>query len=159
MLSDRIASLARAYALTLPDPAGALIAHSTTTMVALLNAILQPYPGQYTIGLDGSDVPIGSTPLNTLALMLHEFTTNAVKYGALASVDGRLTIQIATSRDIVTLIWTETVTPVPASRKVLEGFGAKLERAALRSLDGALERHWQASGLVIVLTIPAERIA
>jgi two-component sensor histidine kinase len=46
------------------------------------------------ITLDGpKDVPLRSGTVQTLAMVLHELVTNAVKYGALKQANGRLTVR------------------------------------------------------------------
>ncbi len=42
--------------------------------------------------LDGPTVMVGSRAALSLSLMLHELATNAAKYGALSTADGRVTI-------------------------------------------------------------------
>jgi len=157
-LTGRISALARAHALTLPDPDSTVAAQTSTTLTSLLHAILEPYPGQCTIELDGEDAPIGGSALSSLALMLHEFAINSAKYGALSSENGCLTVQVSSVGRILRLIWTESLGPASPPEHV-EGFGAKLEQASLRSLNGTLERQWKSEGLVIVLTIPIARMA
>jgi two-component sensor histidine kinase len=63
-----------------------------TNLKALLAAIVAPYEDTSThvdrVILDGADVTIGEHAVTNLALLLHELTTNAVKYGALSSPCG-----------------------------------------------------------------------
>ena len=69
------------------------IVDTSTDLKALLRTIVDPYvdadSGQR-IELNGPEVAVGAKALTGLALLLHEFTTNAAKYGALASTKGRL---------------------------------------------------------------------
>jgi PAS domain S-box-containing protein len=158
-LCDRISSLGRAHALTLPDVDQDVDGERSTTLSVLLGAILKPYDGQISIELDGDDVPVGGSALTSIALLLHELATNAAKYGALSSPEGHLTVHMSTVGDIFRLVWTEAgVVPSPRETAT-EGFGTKLERASLRGLDGSIERNWRTDGLGIVLTIPTRRMA
>lgn len=111
VLSGRINALAHSHALTLPNPGQPVVAHRLTTLTALLHAVLAPYSDQYTIELDGDDVPIGSNRLSALALMLHEFATNAAKYGAFSSQEGRLTVQLSSADGCLKLVWIEILEP------------------------------------------------
>lgn len=158
-LKGRIMALARAHVLTLPHLGQQIVAPTSTTLTTLLQAILAPYPGQHSVELAGDDVPIGSNNLSSLALMLHEFATNTAKYGAFSSEAGRLTVRISSVKKFFHLEWIEVSEPAPTPRNTVKGFGAELERASLRSLDGTLERKWRTDGLVIVLTIPVQRMA
>ncbi len=88
-------SLARAHDLTLPDLRDMNdVAPSTTSVVALLKAILAPHdePGSSRIAISGPDVAISGATLTSFALLLHEPATNAAKYGALSTSAGRLQI-------------------------------------------------------------------
>jgi hypothetical protein len=40
-----------------------------------------------------------------------------------------------------------------------EGFGAILERAVMRGLNGSLSREWKSNGLLLSLKIPLARLA
>ncbi len=160
-LDSRIASLARAHALTLPDLSGdfEIDDKSSTTLCALLNAILEPHDGHARVVMPDSDVTIGGHALTSLALLLHELATNAAKYGALSSENGQLVVEFRSASDMLKLIWTETGIAPPTRKIGEEGFGTKLEQASLRGLNGTLEREWKANGLVATLTIPISRLA
>lgn len=63
--------------------------------------------------IDGPEVRLRKRSVQTLALCIHELTTNAQKYGALASDRGRLSVQweidrSAASRPCLALEWVET---------------------------------------------------
>lgn len=158
-LTGRITALAHSHALTLPDPGQPIATTALTTLSGLLHAILAPYPGQYTIELDGAEVFVSSKYLSSLALMLHEWATNAAKYGALSAQDGRLTLRISSDGTLFRLVWIETSGPPPTLANTIEGFGAELERASLRGLDGTVEREWRPEGLVIMLAVPIRKTA
>jgi PAS domain S-box-containing protein len=158
-LQGRIGSLARAHALTLPDFGGARATGAPTPIVALLGAILEPFSGQFTIELEGEDLPIGDRKLSSISLMLHEMLTNAAKYGALSVAQGRLSVRLCCDRENLRLVWTEAGGPMPCSDGLTEGFGSKLEKATIRSVNGTIEREWRDDGLIIVVNIPAERLA
>lgn len=156
-LRSRMNALSRAHDLTLPDLSRPDDPMATGTTVAhLLESILQPHrqSGSSHIRVAGDDAPLGGSALTSLALLLHELATNAVKYGALASPEGRLEIELTRETDNLRLVWEERVpSPLsPASGR--EGFGTTLEKAALRGLNGDLAREWRSEGLRLLLTIP-----
>jgi PAS domain S-box-containing protein len=70
----------------------------------------------------------------TLALVLHELATNAVKYGALSNDTGRVEVAwtLPDGEDRMVLTWTESGGPpvVPPTRR---GFGSRLIERSLRN--------------------------
>jgi PAS domain S-box-containing protein len=156
-LDDRINSLARAHALTLPGKE-VEADDSSTTLTNLLRAILEPYADQSRVNFVGDDLALSGRALTSIALLIHELTTNAAKYGALSENAGSLTVDVYNDADMVKLIWTETGGPPPEPEPRKEGFGTMLERASLRSFSGSIERAWKAEGLVISLSFAADRL-
>ena len=156
-LRSRLQALARAHDLTLPDGS----AEPATTMVGLMKAILQPH--EHTNGsritLSGSDMPISGRALTSLALLLHELTTNAAKYGALSSSEGRLTIEIEARDPLIHVRWTEQNPGHLKEPTDHQGFGTMLEKAVLDGLGGNISRDWRSDGLSLVLTVPMESFA
>jgi len=153
-LTSRLQALARAHDLTLPDLSDGGVGASATTVAALLEAIVAPHehPQSSRIAVTGSDVPLSGNALTSLALLLHELTTNAAKYGALSSPAGRLTIDIAARGDLLHLCWEERGSaPEPGQGA---GFGTILEKAALRGMGGTISREWKKDGLSLLLQIP-----
>lgn len=90
------------------------------------------YDGQYT--LDGSDLALSPKAAEVLTLVIHELTTNALKYGALSAPQGHIMVAWATferrGASWLGLDWTEAGAPerplpdrsVPRRR----GFGSEL---------------------------------
>lgn len=160
-LTARLKALARAHDLTLPDlKNGAEVVPSATTVVALLQAIVAPHEDERSrISISGEDVAITGTTLTSFALLLHELTTNAAKYGALSNSDGRLDIKISRTGEDLRLDWVEFASKPSGGSVEREGFGKTLERSVLRSLRGALSRNWTDHGLSMTLTIPRSRFS
>lgn len=158
-LGARLQALARAHDLTLPDLSANGSQGASTTVATLMKAIVAPHEHAEAsrVSITGADVPLSGTALTSLALLLHELTTNAAKYGALSSPDGRLAITIAPVGDTLHVTWDEHGPAVEAP--VREGFGTVLENAALRGLGGTLSRDWRPNGLCLSLHIPLERLA
>jgi two-component sensor histidine kinase len=103
----------------------------TTTLLALLQAILAPFGkvDRERICVRGCDVPIGGRVLTYFAPLLHEFATNAAKYGSLCVADGRLDIDLAKEGGDLVLNWTESGGPQLATPDMTEGLASRLERA------------------------------
>lgn len=96
--------------------------------------------------------PLVQLPANkalSLAMVLHELGTNAVKYGALSNSDGRVTLTWSLPDDkpgCVHIVWQESGGPtvVPPSHK---GFGSSLISKALVADGGSAELRYEPAGL------------
>jgi two-component sensor histidine kinase len=156
-LRSRLQALARAHDLTLPDPSNDTEdSKSATRVIALIRTIVAPHEHAQAsrIAISGSDAPLSGSALTSLALLLHELTTNAAKYGALSSPSGRLTIEVSTIGELLNVKWDERGSkPVPEA-VAREGFGAILEKAVLTGLGGTISRDWNSNGLSLSLKIP-----
>ncbi|MGO4781381.1 hypothetical protein AB4084_38435, partial [Lysobacter sp. 2RAB21] len=67
---------------------------AATTLHALIAAILAPYRSgeRSRCEVRGADIPVPSNLVTSLSLLLHEFATNAAKYGSLSTMDGMVEI-------------------------------------------------------------------
>jgi two-component sensor histidine kinase len=155
-LRSRLQALARAHDLTLPDLSNADATEAATTVVTLMRAILAPHEHAHAsrIAITGSDAPVSRNALTSFALLIHELTTNAAKYGALSSPVGQLTIDIATIDERLHVQWEERGSTPLAEALVREGFGTVLENAVLKGMGGTISRDWKSDGLSLLLKIP-----
>ena len=162
---ERLSALAQAHALTLPvmtDEGRRL--EQSTTLHALIHTILAPYDGQTVDGkarvaISGADIPIGGGSLTSLALLLHEFATNAAKYGALSTPTGHIDIECNEDGVRFILAWVERNGPPVDHQANGEGFGTKLARSTVQGqLGGEISRDWNPEGLRIRLSIARDRI-
>jgi two-component sensor histidine kinase len=160
-LRSRLQALSRAHDLTLPDISNGGAAKIDTTVSALLTAILAPHEHEQAsrIAITGSDAPLSGNALTSLALLLHELTTNAAKYGALSSPNGRLNIEIGAGEELLRLNWEERGSTPMAEIASREGFGTILEKAVLKGLGGQIARDWRSNGLSLSLQIPLANLA
>ena len=158
-LSARMQALARAHSLTLPDFNSDRGTETDTTFTALLRAILAPHELQFRsrISISGADAPIGGNALTSAALLLHELATNAAKYGALSTTEGRLEIRLTVSDDRLQMRWDERGIALAGEARH-EGFGTTLERASLQGLHGELSRNWHDNGLSLTLAVPLQQL-
>ena len=137
-----------------------LLINSEWQSAPLREILLQeiaPY-GPMRVQLLGDDVECPYELAVLLALMIHELTTNAVKYGALSSPYGQVAVAWSLVSGRLTLEWTESGGPKP-SPPTREGFGTKLLRSGVRQLHGSVDRRFEASGLQcrIELTMPQKQ--
>jgi PAS domain S-box-containing protein len=128
---------------------------------------LAPYAGTggARIQLAGPALLLKPAAAQSLALVMHEFATNAVKYGALSAGGGTVQIdwELVTEIDKppeLRLVWTERGGPpvVVSTSAKRTGFGTRLIRGSIEGqLGGRLSVDWQEEGLVATLEIPVSR--
>lgn len=130
----RIAALGAAHSLA--SPAGQPQAVGLDDIV---ETTLAPYRDHARIEIDGPVVALNRNCLSPLALVLHEWATNSVKYGALGSNGKRgLRVRWQAGDGGIELTWTEEAdgTQQPASGK--RGFGSVLVETSVRQLRGTI---------------------
>ena len=112
------------------------------------------------VSLSGPDTVVRSSTAQTLALAVHELSTNALKYGAFSSSNGLLTIAWQEfendGQPWLRLTWRETGSEV--SQELLSrpsGYGRVLiERALPQQTGGQTKIHLDTSGLNCVISLP-----
>ena len=161
-LIQRLTALGRAHDLLRPalDQAddGAVLLNN------LLAALLGPYDDAGAVGgrirISMPDVRVGQTAATTLALVVHEMTTNSVKYGALSLPDGTIDISCAVSDGEVVLTWAERGGPPLADTRGPASFGTKLiTRSVTGQLRGSVEFDWPIEGAIVTLRMSRSRLA
>ncbi|HSV00698.1 MAG TPA: PAS domain S-box protein [Roseiarcus sp.] len=163
-IRDRLTALARAHALTLSVPSGAVPAEDAATLHALVKAIASPYENRGSeererVIVTGADVPLSNSTVTSLALLLHEFTTNAAKYGALSTPEGRVDVLCEVAGDKLLLKWNERGGPALGDQGSVDGFGRVLIRSAIEGqLGGTISHDWLTEGLTIRLSLPLDRL-
>jgi len=84
--------------------------------------------------ISGPDMLLNPQTAVSLAMIMHELVTNAVKYGALSAPEGRIDVRWISARaqgdgteaaPLLNLIWTESGGP-PAEKPTRRGFGSRL---------------------------------
>ena len=123
----------------------------------LVREELAPYLGGSgaRAGVEGPQLLLRPAAAQSLGMVLHELATNAVKYGALSSPDGRLHVRWYRDGEDVEMIWTETGGP-SAKAPTKSGFGSKIIRASVeRQLHGTLVQDWRPEGLQCTIRISA----
>ena len=119
---------------------------------------LKPFELADRISLIGPDVGLTAKSALVFSLILHELVTNATKYGALSTPDGRVKlvwqiVGVGTER-VLRLRWRETGGPEVAPPGQ-PGFGLTLiERSVAYDLDGKVKFDFEPHGLRCVLLLP-----
>jgi PAS domain S-box-containing protein len=127
----------------------------------LVEEELRPYlvGGGERVRLEGPELTLRADAAQSIAMVLHELATNAVKYGALGAANGKLTVEWALKENgDFELTWTETGASnvQPPKRR---GFGMGMVQRALEQLKGRVQLDWRPEGLLCRASLPADRIA
>jgi two-component sensor histidine kinase/CheY-like chemotaxis protein len=160
-VSGRILGLARSHS---------LIAASRwrgANLAQIVDAELAPYHANEGPASDGPHVEAVGPPLTlrpaaaqSLAMAIHELTTNAVKHGALSGSDGRLSITWQLTEQGLFLLWDEAGGPPIAGPPKRHGFGTKIIAAGIEhQLDGRVTFDWRPEGLLVSILVPSEQFA
>lgn len=161
-LGGRLRALASAHELIRPAVASDSQKPEDTRVATLIARVLEPHVADRArqLALDGPDIAVGPAGATSLALALHEFATNAAKYGALSNEAGRVSISWRVESGLVLLDWVERGGPPVAGPPARSGFGTKLARMSARGqLGGDVKLSWEPEGLVIQLHARQERLA
>jgi two-component sensor histidine kinase len=107
----------------------------------------------------GSDLLLPPNMVVPLSMVLHELSTNAAKYGAFSSEQGRVKIAWRTGDGKVRFTWAETGGP-PVMTEIKAGFGSKLiSRVVSYDLAGAADLDFAHDGFRCTLVFPVPQIA
>ena len=108
------------------------------------------------VEVEGPDILLAPQVAVNMALVLHELSTNATKYGALSGDAGRVCIGWARAPDrpVVQVRWTETGGP-PVIAPERRGFGSKMiERALAAESGGRVALQFLPGGVVCDIEAP-----
>ena len=133
-LIERVRALSSAYSLmSTSEPDAPLLLDS------LVSLALAPFTGSYGARLNVTGGPVvrfAPSAAIPLALCLHELATNAVKYGALSSENGRVDCSwFERGPGAYTLLWVESGGP-KVDHPRSSGFGTRMIGAALNGVPG-----------------------
>jgi two-component sensor histidine kinase len=152
-LDRRINSLARTHE---------LLSESKWHSVLLAEIIrreLAPYSARNT-AIGGPDLTLKAGAAEAVAIVLHELTTNAAKYGALSSRTGRVSVRWRWlqngSPDKLVIEWREIDGP-PVRAPSRSGYGTSIIRELIPfELGGVVELSFATGGIRCRLEIPGE---
>lgn len=165
-IGARLSALALAHNLTRP---GLLEPEAMSTEAMSLQKLIQmifaPYLkfegsiDQERLIIKGPDLSIGEKSVTGLALVLHELATNAAKYGALSSAVGKVHIDTSVVNGQLLINWAEAGGPHLNGPPDKEAFGGFLTRQIVaRQFGGDLSYDWRPEGLIVSLSLPADRV-
>ena len=131
----RVDALARSHDLTQRAPNAAPL-----TLEGVVRASLEPYAQQAGFTVSGPPIPVVNQDLTALSLLLHEWATNAAKYGVLGARDGRLEVTWQDNLpENVTLLWNEIHAAAFDQNDEVSGFGSTLVQMSAAQLNGHVD--------------------
>jgi PAS domain S-box-containing protein len=160
-VAGRIAALGRAHNFARPHGPESAVLQTYGGLHGLLAELMSPYDraNEKRYIISGDDLPVSDRSATPLALLVHELATNAIKYGALASPSGLITINTNRCGDQALISWTETGGPTILQEPDTEGFGTQLSDISIVSqLGGELRREWKSEGLSVFVSIPVQHL-
>lgn len=135
--------------------------NDTRQLAELASRVMEPYrdgASRITIA-GGSDIALKPAETISLGMILHELATNALKYGALSSQGGEVTLAWRVEQGdegvpLVRLTWQEGNGP-PVSPPSAPGFGTRLIQYSVeQELGGTAELHYRPDGFAADLSFP-----
>lgn len=150
---SRIGALSRSHRLTI----GTSAREAGLDVKEMIGSVLEPYLDQGgRLRIEGQSARLEVAAASMVGLAVHEFATNAAKYGALSVPDGRVSITTAVSENdppVMTIRWQESGGPLVDGVPERAGFGTKLLDRLLAASSGSIERNWKPDGLCILLEV------
>ena len=147
-IAQRIHALLTAHEVT-----QGTLGHQQADLRQLVETTLAPHHGpEAKLDIAGPDVSLSAGQVTPLGLVLHELTTNAVKYGAWAQ-GGTIVVVWRIDSGKIGLDWSEHC-PRGCVGATGRGFGSQLIDSAARQLQGSIEREFADDGARVRIVIP-----
>lgn len=153
--NNRLAALSGAHdALSRTNWTGATLAE------IVRQGLLICGPDDMRLDIGGPDVSVPASATVSLVMVFHELATNAMKYGALSTMSGKVLIRWdyqpapGDSTGTVTIDWQESGGPIVA-KPTRHGFGSRLVSEAVpRQLGGSVQLDYAPTGLHCRISVP-----
>ena len=153
-VTDSIAQRIRAL-LTAHEVSQGALETQVASLETLVDTSLAPYrSSSQTATIAGPEIMIPAKRITPLGLVLHELTTNAVKYGAWAN-GGTIDVSWGHKDGTVELVWRESGVELDGEPD-RQGFGSLLMNSAARQFGGSVTRDFTSDGLIVQIDWPAD---
>lgn len=154
VFSDRILALSRTHSLLVES------SWRTAAVADILHSELAPYGADAPerVQLEGSAIELPAELAVPVGMAVHELTTNAAKYGALAVPQGSVEVVWSTDESkigrVLKLRWAERNGP-PVEKPTRTGFGSKLIQQVLtRQCNASFHLNFEREGLCFIMELP-----
>ena len=157
-IERRIEALAGAHRMSLT---GEGLAEDKSNLHTLVEAVLRPYRNSYAdrIEIVGGAFDLSRKNITPLGLTLHELATNALKYGALSTADGKVHVDWTEDEEFVEIHWIENLGSAserldthPATQG--SGSGSRLINGVVRGSGGSISTDYRPDGLQATIRLP-----
>lgn len=150
-IAQRIMALLKAHEVSQGE-----LDRPTVSLAALVETSLAPYRSEaLTASVAGPEVVLHARTITPLGLVLHEMTTNAVKYGGWSRPGGTIVVDWAREDGDIVLTWREAGAPIEEEPR-RQGFGSMLMTSSAKQLGGSIKREFAAEGALITIRFPEE---
>lgn len=134
----------------------------TTPIGAVVRAEMAPYAQdtEKHLEMSGPDVELAPNDALSLGLAVHELATNAAKYGALSTLEGKVKVTWKLiSPDLAQIEWIESGGPrIDSTKERKRGFGTDLiQKIVAHELRNPVDLRFEPEGVRCNLTIPVRR--
>lgn len=154
-LDQRIAALAAAHVVSLGHEM-----ENGAPLHEVLEAVLAPYPAvRDALSLSGPHLWLPQSKVTPMGLVLNELATNALKYGAWATIRGHVNVEWCVvggeGGPLVRLVWSERspdYKPRPAEGQRRRGFGSELIEMSTAQMGALMTLEEGPNGIVRSLT-------
>jgi two-component sensor histidine kinase len=129
--------------------ANELLTASQPQLLTLKQLLLQAFAphGEDRLEAFGPEISLEPETARHLILLIHELVTNAVKYGALSRLSGRVFVSWQEDGRTVNLNWKESGGPrIECPKK--NGFGSQLIACCIKTLSGTMQQNFAPDGFV-----------
>jgi PAS domain S-box-containing protein len=154
-IGGRLQALSNAHSLLAQSRSAGVDLHS------LVMEELAPYRAaeKSRASISGPTLILEPQSAQSIAMVLHELTTNSVKYGALSVPSGRLRVEWSREEAEIVIRWSEADGP-PVKPPSHQGFGTRLIGPIVEvGLQGKLRYDWNPDGLGCEIVIPPAHVA
>jgi PAS domain S-box-containing protein len=149
--SGRLDSLARAHQLLVGQ------VWQDVAISSLCERVLGAEVAAGSARFGGPELLLKAGQVLGLSMILHELYTNAIKYGALCSEEGRIDLDWSLDGDVITVVWAVHGESCDMVEMPSRGCGQRMIAMSVKSdLNGTIEREWRREGLTATLTFPAQ---
>jgi PAS domain S-box-containing protein len=132
------------------------------SLADIVHSELAPYVGAGSVVVDGPEVMLTAEATQPVAIVLHELVTNASKYGALTTPQGRIGVRWNRRQDgdaALLLEWIESRGPAcPPPRQA--GYGTRAIRSLIPyELNGTVDLDFESDGVRCKIALPCKCVS
>ncbi|MEJ6394402.1 HWE histidine kinase domain-containing protein [Gymnodinialimonas sp. 2305UL16-5] len=125
----------------------------------LVDAVLRPVKHATNLSVEVAETKVNRTAAQTIALVIGELMTNAVKYGGLAEEGFGMDLSIFTEDNLLTLRWSERASYQVSAPTKTTGFGMQvLTGISASTFNGRPNLTWRQEGLLFTCEWPLQEM-